>query len=317
MRTCFKNCLSGLFFLLLVHGLRSTVHGPVLHAEVTEKVVAVVGDDVITLYDLDRAMAPLAKQKNAEGVRRQILENLVHQKLLEQEVAKAEIEVTDEDLQRAVAGILHNNGITIDILRSELSSKGITFEAYKDQIKEQIRQAKFIQQNLAPQVQVTAQDVQNFRRRHQLEDAAKQKVTLAWIFLPWEEEASDKAEREQVEEARGLAEKLRKGEDAEKIAKKHPRTERTLWTDELTPELREAASKMAAGEIGDPVTTPQGVYVMELKERHESGAAEGKAGNLSEEEVYQRLFNERLDQEIHNYVLRLRKKAFVEIRTAD
>ncbi|MBI4125559.1 MAG: SurA N-terminal domain-containing protein [Deltaproteobacteria bacterium] len=303
--------------MLLVLSPWSVVRSPSLRAEIIEQVVAVVNNDVITRYDLDRAMAPLAKQKNAEGLRRQILENLVHQKLLEQEVTKAAIEVTNEDLQRAVAGILHNNGITIDILRSELSSKGITFDAYKDQIKEQIRQAKFIQQNLAPQVQVTAQDVQNFRRRHQLEDAANQKVKLAWIFLPWEEEAGDKAKREQVEEARELAEKLRKGEDAKKIAKKYPRTERTLWTDELTPELSEAASKMAAGEIGDPVTTPQGVYVMELKERYESGAAEGKAGNLSDEEVYQRLFNERLDQEIHNYVLRLRKKAFVEMRTAD
>lgn len=284
-------------------------------AEIVEKAIAVVNDDVITLYDLDRAMAPLAAQKKeAEGLRRQVLVNLVHQKLLEQEVVKAEIEVTDQDLQRAIAGILQQNRITIEELQRELAAKGISFEAYKEQITLQIQQAKFIQQNLSPQVQVTQQDIQNYRRQHQWGEAAKQRVKMAWIFLAWEGEASDREKAGQMESARQLAEQWREGENLQKIFKKYGQTERTLWTDELTQELREAVQNMEPGSIGDPVTTPQGVYVMQLNERLEAAAARENLENRSDEDIYQLLFNERLDQEIHNYILRLRRKAFVEIR---
>lgn len=205
-----------LFFCTMCHVLCTMYYVPAW-AKVVEKVVAVVNQEVITRYDLDRAMAPMLAEgqqatrspEDLAALRRQVLENLVHQKLLEQEIIKSDIEVTDSDLQRAIAGILQKNGITVELLREELSAKGISFESYKEQIRTQVRQAKFIQQNLASQVQITSQDVQNYRRQHNL--PPEQNDDLLW----------------------------------------------------------------------------------------------------------QLLFNERLDQEIHNYVLRLRKKAYVEIRSAD
>lgn len=156
-------------------------------AKIVEKAVAVVNSDVITLYDLDRAMAPMLAEgqhrppEELAALRKQVLENLVHQKLLEQEIAKSDIEVADADLQRAIAGILQKNAITVELLRQELSTKGISFESYKEQIRTQVRQAKFIQQNLASQVQITSQDVQNYRRQHNI--SAEQSDELLWQLL--------------------------------------------------------------------------------------------------------------------------------------
>ncbi|OGQ04519.1 MAG: hypothetical protein A2W61_00825 [Deltaproteobacteria bacterium RIFCSPLOWO2_01_44_7] len=274
-----------------------------LQAKVVDRIVAVVNSDVITQYDLDRTMA------GKSGDRRQVLEDLINQKLFQQEIARSNVEVTDQDLSLAIENILKTNGINIEILRAELASKGIPFEAYREQVREQVRQMKFIQQNLASHVQVTDQDVERYQS-DQTSSQQNMEAHLAWIFLPLDNDASSKDVRHLVRKGRKLTDRARKGEDFTKlegidVGKK------TLF--DLPANVASVVKKMAVGSVSDPIVTPQGVYVVKVIEKTQPTTTPSKktAPSLNPKEV---IYQNRMEQEMSSYVMRLRRKAYIDIR---
>lgn len=303
--------------MLLVFGLwlaLSLVEWPLVsggqpaHAEIIERVVAIVNNEAITLHDLDSALAPLRIDRKDPELRRKVLEDLIHQKLLEQEVEKANIEVSDEELRRAIAGVLQNNQITIDLLKEELMAKGISFEAYKEQLKKQLRQGKFVQQNLGARVQITEQELQQYRKKNQREKNENISVRVATLFLKLPPKANAKDRRKLVRKGGEMADRVRKGEDFNKLGAE----ERTVLLRELSQDLSQVVDKMESGAVSDPILTPQGVYVIKLLEKTSGETVAGD--NKSDDEIWQMLFNEKMNRELQSYVLRLRKKAYVEIR---
>lgn len=298
------------------------------HAKVIDRVVAVVNNDVVTEYDLDQTMASrLAEVRRSpnpdltvQAVRRQVLDELVSQRLLQQEIEKADIEVTDEDLAGAIANVLQKNQINIEILRAELAAKGISFEAYKEQLKEQIRQAKFIQQNVSSNVQVTDQDVQNYRSGQIGFADLSATAHVAAIYLPLEPDASSKNIRNRVYKGRKLADRARRGEDFAKLANDYSEgAEASLGGDLGTKSLADLPSpvamvvrKMEAGAVSDPIVASQGIYIVKLFEKSVQSDKDPKAQD--ENNIRSTIYNDRVEEEINNYVLRLRKKAYIDIR---
>lgn len=132
-----------------------------VYAKLMDRVAAVVNNEAVTLFDLDRAAAINKKKTSA-----QVLEDLIHQKLLDQEIEKSKMEVTDDELARGVANVLAQNRVGIEELQMELSAKGISFDSFKDQLRREIRQGKFIQQTVGANVQITDRDIEFYKNDH-------------------------------------------------------------------------------------------------------------------------------------------------------
>lgn len=282
-------------------------------AKTVDKIVAVVGDQVITLYDLDRAMAP-----NLESIRssadptlafqiakRQTLEDLISRALLKQAIAAAPVEVNDQDLIRALGNILAQNRITLDQLKAELAAKGISFESYKEQLREEIKQVKFIQQNLARKVQISQQDLEDYFQKHWEKFQTNVEVKFVRRVYPQEEILNPK-------KLQGLLKKIRKEvEKARGLKHLEGEIEGPTPLRGLGPELRSALRSMEVLEISDPVSTPQAIYVVQLLEKK---GWDPQGFERQRAAIEQALYQERLEQEIQNYVMGLRQKAYIEIK---
>ena len=278
-------------------------------AKVVNKVVAVVNNDVITEYDLNKTMASPSFGKKT---RRQVLEDLIDQALLKQEMEKTDIEVTDDDLARAIAGVLDRNKINIEILRAELASKGIAFEAYKEQLKQQIKQTKFVQQNVGSNVSVQDADVTAYKFERAEIVNPSGTVHIGWIFYPLDDDHSEKEIKKVFIKARKVADKARqKGADFKKLS---PETgdlgEKSL--SDLPPAISSEVRRMEIGEVSDPIVSPQGVYVVKLYEKALQNISEKE--KVDDMQIRQTIYNDRMEQEIHNYALKLRRKAFIDIK---
>ena len=120
------------FILFFVVGVLVSASPP-LFAEVLNRIVAVVGDDIITEVDVTRALSQrthlpsLSQEKSIKetsggkgkeiakkNARDVALERLIDYALLDQILSKSKIEVTEDDLARAIASVLHQNRMSLE-----------------------------------------------------------------------------------------------------------------------------------------------------------------------------------------------------------
>src|SRR5690349_21402078 len=89
--------------------------------QLVDRVVAVVNDDVITLSDVEKAAKPFAEQADTDEKRkalnRDILDQLIAEQLISQQVNEAKIDVTEDEVERAIKDILKQNNINEDDLK--------------------------------------------------------------------------------------------------------------------------------------------------------------------------------------------------------
>ena len=119
-------------------------------AEVVDRIVATVNDEIILLYDLNRTIKPYVDRIKASKysyekerqmlfkIREDALNMLIEQKLADQEIKRYKISVSDQEINNAIEGIKKTTFITDEELREELSRQGLTIEEYRKQIKEEI-----------------------------------------------------------------------------------------------------------------------------------------------------------------------------------
>src|SRR5512139_683624 len=105
------------FILLLCGPLLSPLRSP---AEIVERSVAVVNDEIIFLSELEeygkpyfeeirKKTPPGETQEKLTRARRDVLNQLVENKLLDQEIKKRKVEVSDKDIDAAMEDILKQN----------------------------------------------------------------------------------------------------------------------------------------------------------------------------------------------------------------
>lgn len=116
-------------------------------AEVVDRLIAVVGSEIITLSDL----------KNHSG--KDTLEALIREKLLKQEMERLRILATNEEISGSIQEVLARNKVSLEGLKGELSKKGISFEKYKRDLAEQIRGMKFTSQVIFPRIKISDDEI--------------------------------------------------------------------------------------------------------------------------------------------------------------
>lgn len=127
---------------------------PTLRAEIVDKIVAVVGSEVITLSDLREFEKMTGKSQ------KELLQDAIQHILLKQEIERLGITASNDELSNALRGILRQNQISLEALRQELAKKGIAFDQYRESLREEIKKGKFIGQFISPKVTLTDTDLE-------------------------------------------------------------------------------------------------------------------------------------------------------------
>jgi len=116
-------------------------------AELIDRIVAVVNNDLISLEDLNNQVKPYLEKINAMGyppdkqrqmifkVREDVLNQIIDQKLTDQEIARYKITASDKEVDNAIERIKKANSLTDEALRQALSKEGITLEEYRKKNK--------------------------------------------------------------------------------------------------------------------------------------------------------------------------------------
>lgn len=268
-----------------------------------DRIAATVNDEVITLSDLQDAQGAHGRRPAGEDQRKKALDELIDDLLFQQALKEAKIEVSDEDVARAVNNVLAQNRITLNQLVAELSSKGISYNHYKKQLEREIRKVKFINQVIGPQVKISDQDLRDYYQKQQERFRGSHRMHIAEVVIPLGDVASQEEFDRRYQEAQAIAKQKKRGNEL---------VDRGMVdVKQLDPLVANAVRRLRPGEVSSPIVTPQSIVIVKLIALPELS---GKDFEKLRDEIYNALYDERVTQELGNYLLQQRRKSYIDIR---
>jgi len=294
------------------------------------RIVAVVNDDIIFLDELEAATTPMLARlpptlglkeriEQTTAIRREILDTLVADRLLDQQVKVLKIDVSEREIDSVIDDLRGRNGVTQQQLEQILMSQGMSLAEYRTGMHKQLLKLKIINLKVRSKVQVSDQDVMSLYNRQRA--AAGQDVQLhvqhILFALPPNAGAEDVARQQQ--QAVQALKRARAGEDFGKLAgelsadvsAKQNGDMGFFRRGDLVDSFEKAAFALRPGEISEPVRTPLGWHVIRLVERKSSAVGELKD---VEAQLRDRLYQEEVEVAFKRYIDELKQASHVELR---
>jgi len=301
---------------LLVTALTSANYAA---AEALDKIVAVVNNDVITQQEVQDKLVMVQRQATAAHqtlpadaeLKKQILEQLINRELQLQVAKRAKIEVTEADLNAAIQDIAVRNHVSLEQMKASLIKDGITFEAFRKQIREEMLMGKVERQAVNPNVNVADEEIAAFLKSGAVNEATKEYHVLD-IVVP----VADKPTPKELQDARNLAldtaKKLRANTDVDVVVHANNVQQQDLdWRPlQALPSIFIAqVGKMKSGEISGPIQAPNGFHIIKLLGVRQAPNSKTVTADQAREILYHR----KLDENLKNWLQELRKQSYIKI----
>ncbi len=296
-------------------------------AEVVDRVVAVVNQEPITQYDLEAFMKSNQseiekalkddKKQTSTISKNEALGFLIETRLLDQQMQQMKLAVTDADMEKAMQNILKRNNFTKDQLIADLKRKGVSYEKYQEDMRVQLKKLKFMGQVIAPKVRVTDSDLDDFFADHPEHFANYQSVEIAQVILPLSQTASETERLAAEKQALEIIKKGRSGDNFEDLGKKYSINAQTGIKGfypiiQLAPTVAKAVEDLKPGEVSQPVRSSLGMHIVKLFSRKTLAGSEYQA---LREQIRERVFEEKMQDELDSYIKDLKVKSYVEIKS--
>jgi len=306
---------------------------PARGAEVVDRIVAVVNGEMITLSELNANLALVLKTQevgksvdsqdaDVQELRRQVLDKMINDILLEAEAERYEIEVSETEVQEYIDAFISENNLTRDQLKEYLAAQGMTLESYREKIKSNIVRSRLITAMVRRKAVVTDEEIEAYYESHKQELAGglgmPEPGGLELSLIVFDSPETAASVREQI-----LAGQVSFAEAARQYSR-GPAADQggnlgSVQIPDLVPELRAVAEKLPPGQVSTPFTLSGQPAIIVLKSKGSSptpSASAGGAPPLTEvkEQIRAILEEPKMEALFDEYTKRLRDQALIDIK---
>ena len=293
--------------------------------EIVDAIAAQVGNEIVLVSDVDQISAELEKQMRSSGVsnndvlmmRAEALERLIEAKLLRRVVKQTEMEATDEEIDRAITQIAKENNLTLQQLARGVTSHGISFEVYREKIKDEIDRAKIVNSMIRSRIAVEPEEVQKlFLERHGDQPVGGEQVHLRHILVPAGVSVmrSHEAACPEVEKAR---KEIVSGQKSfETVARKISVLKAEsggdvgwLHADDIAAWMKPAITGLSPGEVSAVIPTNFGCNLLMVVERKSYAPTTLQDATP---ELEREIFDRKTNEEYIRWVDRLRDQTYIQ-----
>jgi peptidyl-prolyl cis-trans isomerase SurA len=293
------------------------------YGEVDNRIVAIVNNDIITYYELEKGLKglnlPSQGGPNRAEIQKQLLFQMIDHKLVDMQVKKMGLQVLAEEVDKAVDRIKQEQGLTTpEAYKDALARQGLTEKEFKDKIKDQILRYKLISREIGSKIIISQERVDDYYKKNKDEFQRTEGVHLAHIILRTGENASPEEVAAQKKKAQEIWERLKKGENFAELARTYSQDASAgqggdlgvFKLTEIDSTLREAISQLKPGEISPVIESPQGLQIVKLIDRQE-----GKAFTVEEvkDRIQNQLYQAEMDQRFTQWLQQLKDRSYIQV----
>jgi peptidyl-prolyl cis-trans isomerase SurA len=247
-----------------------------------DKVVAIVNEGVVTESELTEQLAMISdrlREQNtalppADVMRKQVLDRLVLQEIQLQRADRIGLKVSDEQLNASLAELAQRNGIALSQLPAALSSQGLDYGAFRDNMRKEITMQSLRQRDVLGRINVTPRELEQFIERMKRLPNEADEYNLSHILLAIPTDATQAQLDEITKRAQDIYERT-STEDFSRLAVAYSSSQTALeggalgWRKgpELPTVLAEVVVGLKPGEVSKPLATPTGIHLVKLNDQ--------------------------------------------------
>jgi peptidyl-prolyl cis-trans isomerase SurA len=311
---------------------------PLLPADaIVEEIIARINNQIVTRAEYLRSKETLKQEaqqqdpSNAEKIiaerDKDVLRDLIDQQLLLEKGKDLGITADTEVIKRLDEMRKEMHMDSMEDLEKAATSQGISYEDFKQNLKNQIITQQVISKEVGSRMNVSKDELQQFYDDHKSQLEQPEQIRLSELLISTDKDKKDKnppADETQLvaaaqAKADDLLAQLRKGASFEDLAKKNSDGPTAAQGGDLgyfkratlAKELEEKTFAMKPGDVSDVIRTKQGFVILKVAEHQQAGVPplsqiEGK--------VQDALYMQKLQPALRAYLQKLREEAFIDIK---
>ena len=256
--------------------------------QTADRIVAVVNDEVITLFELRRRLDLALGQLKRQGtnlpprdvLERQMLERMVMDKVQLQTAREIGLRVDDAQLESALQRIADGNKMTLSAFREALAKDGIPYSRFREEIRDEMLIALVREREVQNKIVVSEGEIDNYLSEEAAKANGGEEYEVAHILLRAPESASPDQLQRLREKADQIVARLRQGEDFAQLAAAYSDAPDGLQggslglrpLDKLPSIFADAVGKLKVGEVSPVLRSSNGFHIVKLLAKQGAGA---------------------------------------------
>ena len=298
---------------------------PAFSAEVVERILAVVNDEIITEQDLQVAMAPIVAQVRTtytgqeyedklKAARAEFLDKIIEDRLILSEAKRKKVIVKDVEVDEMMTDV-RNKFPSREIFLKAIDDQGLTEKKLWDRFHDQVMTQKLVAYEVKSRVSVSPGEINEYYKAHEADFAQGDRVRLQHILI----RVGARIEEDAKAFADSLYEQIQQGKPFEELAKTYSEGTEAKdggemgWMEkgQLLGEIDEKVFSLGKGEVAAPIKSSLGFHIFKVGERQQSAV---KPLLDVRGEIQETIFKEKLKKRLESWIAGLRKSAYISIR---
>jgi len=251
--------------------------------QILDRVVVVVDDGVVLQSQIDQLIQQVKNGQNFnasnapsdEVLETQAIERLVLQEIQLQMADRMGIEIDDNQLEQAINEIANNQDLTTAELRENMISSGMSWAAYRENIRNELVIQQVQRAAVQQRVSITPQEINNLVKLIESNQEVQTEYRLGQILISADSNSSQAELEKAKERANTVLSLLDKGNDFSDLAVRSSSGSAALdggdmgWmTVNSMPTLfAEAVDGKSVGDVVGPIRSGIGFHILKVQDK--------------------------------------------------
>lgn len=301
-------------------------------AEVVDRIIAVVNDDIITLYEFNAAFEPYLKNidntykgNDKETVIKQtrsaFLQRLIDNILIEQEGKKSGtgIIVKDEEVMDVIRDIMSKQKMSMQDFLKNLAKEGNSLDSVKKEIRTQMMRARLLRREIKSKVIVTDEEIGEYYNKNRQDYEGEETVRIKQLLLLKPPKADSNAITQVRTGAMQLHKRVMAGESFDLLIVKYSQGPAAaqggdvgfIGRGTIIPEVEKVAFSLPVGQISEVIESSVGFHIIQVVDKKGAGL---KPITAVREEIKTKIEDEKLDKKFEEWIASIRAKSHIEVK---
>ena len=252
-----------------------------------DRVVAIVDDDVVLFSELNQRMAGILSRIQQSGtqappeeiLRKQVLEQLISERLQLNMGYNAGIRISDEEVNQTLARVAASNNVSLEDYIAQIHASGGTLANVRQEIVDEIIIMRVQQGQVMRRIRISEQELTNFLNSEEGRLVTSPDVNIGQILLSVPSSSSPDETKAIVEKLNNIEEQLNAGADFRQLAIANSDDQSALeggdlgWRKmaQLPGVFIEAVESMDVGQVSKAIRSAAGYHLLKLYDRRCGG----------------------------------------------